>query len=158
MHLVRCNRSFHETRPHRPDALIRTSFAGFLPLTIGRHRIRTVGRGWSSWDMQRTAHGRSTYFVVNPCCYGRIGCWWSWTTTPAGSLALASMLALSTVRRCVACSKQAIRGVTSFPRYLSSDHDPLFRFHQWEANLRVLNITGIKTVLKFPGRIRSSKD
>jgi putative transposase len=46
--------------------------------------------------------------------------------------------------------KQAVRGVTSFPRYLSSDHDPLFRFHQWEANLRILNIAGIKTVPEVP--------
>jgi putative transposase len=46
--------------------------------------------------------------------------------------------------------KQAIRGVTTLPRYLSSDHDPLFRFHQWEANLRILNITGIKTVPDVP--------
>jgi len=53
--------------------------------------------------------------------------------------------------------KQAIRGVTVFPRYLSSDHDPLFRFHQWEANLRILNIKEIKTVPEVP-RIRSSKD
>ena len=29
--------------------------------------------------------------------------------------------------------KQAIRGVTTVPRYLSFDHDPLYRFHQWEA-------------------------
>ncbi|HVH70257.1 MAG TPA: DDE-type integrase/transposase/recombinase, partial [Candidatus Dormibacteraeota bacterium] len=25
------------------------------------------------------------------------------------------------------------------PKYLSSDHDPLYQFHQWQANLRVLN-------------------
>jgi hypothetical protein len=29
---------------------------------------------------------------------------------------------------------RAIRG-HSLPQYLSSDHDPLYRFHQWEANL-----------------------
>jgi putative transposase len=46
--------------------------------------------------------------------------------------------------------KQAIRGVTTFPRYLSSDHDPLYRFHQWEANLRVLGVTEIKTVPYVP--------
>jgi len=46
--------------------------------------------------------------------------------------------------------KQAIRGMTTFPRYLSSDHDPLFRFHQWEATLRVLNIEAIKTVPEVP--------
>ena len=41
--------------------------------------------------------------------------------------------------------QQAIRG-NSLPKYLSSDHDPLYRFHQWQANLRVLEVTEIKTM------------
>ena len=45
--------------------------------------------------------------------------------------------------------KQAIRGA-SLPKYLSSDHDPLYRFHQWEANLRILGVTEIKTVPYIP--------
>jgi putative transposase len=45
--------------------------------------------------------------------------------------------------------KQAIRG-TSLPKYLSADHDPLYRFHQWNANLRILGITQIKTVPYMP--------
>ena len=32
------------------------------------------------------------------------------------------------------------------PRYLSSDHDPLYRFHQWQANLRILDVTEVKAV------------
>ena len=32
------------------------------------------------------------------------------------------------------------------PKYLSTDHDPLFRHLQWQANLRVLEINEIKTV------------
>ncbi len=32
------------------------------------------------------------------------------------------------------------------PYSLSSDNDPLFRFHRWQANLRILEITEIKTV------------
>jgi len=32
------------------------------------------------------------------------------------------------------------------PRYLSSDHDPLFEYHRWQANLRVLGVEEIKTV------------
>jgi hypothetical protein len=36
--------------------------------------------------------------------------------------------------------KQAIQGVTVLPSYPSSDHDPLNRFHQWRASLRVLDI------------------
>jgi putative transposase len=32
----------------------------------------------------------------------------------------------------------------TLPKYLSSDHDPLYRFHQWQANLRVLMVQEIK--------------
>src|ERR1700730_4986873 len=32
------------------------------------------------------------------------------------------------------------------PRCLSSDHDPLFRFHRWLANLRVLEVDEIKAI------------
>src|SRR4030095_5129063 len=45
--------------------------------------------------------------------------------------------------------QRAIRG-HSLPKYLSSDHDPLYRFHQWKANLRVLDVTEIKTVPYVP--------
>ena len=44
---------------------------------------------------------------------------------------------------------RAIRG-QSLPKYLSSDHDPLFRFHQWQASLRILGVTEIKTVPYVP--------
>ena len=43
-----------------------------------------------------------------------------------------------------AISKQGI------PHYLSSDNDPLFQYHQWQANLRILEITEIKTVPYVP--------
>jgi hypothetical protein len=33
---------------------------------------------------------------------------------------------------------------------LSSDHDPLYRFHQWQANLRILEITEIKAIPYAP--------
>ena len=36
--------------------------------------------------------------------------------------------------------KRAVRW-QAVPKYLSSDHDPLYRFHQWQANLRVLDVT-----------------
>jgi transposase InsO family protein len=36
------------------------------------------------------------------------------------------------------------------PTYLSSDHDPLYRFHQWQANLRILDVEAIKTVPYVP--------
>jgi hypothetical protein len=34
----------------------------------------------------------------------------------------------------------------SAPTYLSSDRDPVYRFHQWQANLRILDVKEIKTV------------
>lgn len=36
------------------------------------------------------------------------------------------------------------------PKYVSSDHDPLYRFHQWHANLRILDVREIKTVPYAP--------
>jgi len=44
---------------------------------------------------------------------------------------------------------RATRGHTP-PRYLSSDHDPLYRFQQWQANLRILDVKEIKTVPDVP--------
>lgn len=44
----------------------------------------------------------------------------------------------------------AIRGHRSMPKYLSSDNDPLYRFHQWQANLRILDVAEIKTVPYVP--------
>jgi hypothetical protein len=38
----------------------------------------------------------------------------------------------------------------SLPQHLSSDHDPLFRFHRWLANLRILDVEEIKSVPFVP--------
>jgi len=44
----------------------------------------------------------------------------------------------------------AIRGQPVMPKYISSDHDPLFLFERWQANLRILNVAEIKTVPYAP--------
>jgi putative transposase len=44
---------------------------------------------------------------------------------------------------------RATRGHTP-PTYLSSDHDRLYLFHQWQANLRILDVEAIKTVPYAP--------
>jgi transposase InsO family protein len=36
------------------------------------------------------------------------------------------------------------------PRHLSSDHDPLFRFQRWLANLRILEVEEIKSIPYVP--------
>jgi transposase InsO family protein len=45
---------------------------------------------------------------------------------------------------------EAIAGVGTLPGHLSSDNDPLFQFHRWKANLRVIEVTEIKTVPYVP--------
>jgi len=39
---------------------------------------------------------------------------------------------------------QAIEGQHT-PKYLSTDHNPLYKFHHWRVNVRMLDITEIKT-------------
>jgi len=41
----------------------------------------------------------------------------------------------------------SIIGGSQRPRYLSSDNDPLFLFGQWNANLTILEVTEVKTLL-----------
>ena len=36
------------------------------------------------------------------------------------------------------------------PQRLSSDDDPLFRYHQWQANLRILEVEEIKSIPNSP--------
>ena len=38
----------------------------------------------------------------------------------------------------------------SLPKHGSTDHDPLFRFHRWRANLRVIEVEEIKTIPYVP--------
>ena len=64
--------------------------------------------------------------------------------------------------RIYAAKRRASRGETSkqifladYLRCLISDHDPLFRFHQWQANLRVLEVRILKPCLTRPCRILS---
>jgi putative transposase len=50
---------------------------------------------------------------------------------------------------------RAIRGQRWMSKYLSSHNYPLYRFHQWQANLRVLELTEIKSYPTFPSPIHS---
>jgi len=38
----------------------------------------------------------------------------------------------------------------TLPKYISTDNDPLFTFHRWQANLRVLDIQEIKSIPGVP--------
>ena len=45
--------------------------------------------------------------------------------------------------------QRAIQG-RSLPKYLSTDNHPLYRFHQWQANLRVLEVVEIQAIPYVP--------
>src|SRR6202162_4618778 len=45
---------------------------------------------------------------------------------------------------------RAIRWQLWMPKYLSSDNDPLYRFNQWQANLRILEVTEIQSIPYVP--------
>jgi hypothetical protein len=47
-------------------------------------------------------------------------------------------------------TSQQPRKLQHIPKYLSSDNDPLYRFHQWQATLRILEVTEIKSVPYVP--------
>ena len=51
---------------------------------------------------------------------------------------------LNGVAICVMFNK--IKSGEKLPKYLSSDNDPLFRFHRWRANLRIMEVEEIKSV------------
>ncbi len=50
----------------------------------------------------------------------------------------------------VCCLFNTIVSRQSLSKYLSSDNDPLFRFHRWLANLRILDVEEIKSVPHTP--------
>jgi len=55
---------------------------------------------------------------------------------------------LNGVAICVMFNK--IISAKNLPKYLSSDNDPLFKFHRWRANLRILEVEEIKSVPYTP--------
>jgi len=50
----------------------------------------------------------------------------------------------------VCCMFNKIIASKILPKHLSSDNDPLFEFHRWQANLRILGIDEIKTIPGVP--------
>ena len=69
--------------------------------------------------------------------------------TPVGSSASAFAAANLDGSRVCRMFNHAFAPQT-LPRNLSTDNDPLFRFHRWRANLRVLEVEEIKTLPGTP--------
>ena len=50
----------------------------------------------------------------------------------------------------ICCMLNKIISKKVLPKYLSSDNDPLYTFHRWKANLRILGIKEIKSIPYVP--------
>jgi len=48
------------------------------------------------------------------------------------------------------CMFNTVISTQGIPHYLSSDNDPLFRYHRWQAKLRILDVKEIKSVPYVP--------
>ena len=98
--------------------------------------------------VERTACGVAICSAASRRRSERIGFWWSWTNLAGVSSASVSIVASSTARAVphVPTSNSG----HALPKYLSSNHDRLYQFQQWQANLRVLGVTEIKTVPSVP--------
>jgi hypothetical protein len=68
-------------------------------------------------------------FALNRWSCAAIGCCWSWTSSPVVSPALACPACIDGMSAC-RMFNAATTGQCK-PKYLSTDHDPLFRFHRW---------------------------
>src|SRR6516165_8949473 len=123
-------------------------WCAFSPRGTSRNQTRRGRPGSRSFGTPRTVSGVSICFNANRLSCARIGCSWRWTNFRrivgfgvhrgvVDGVALCRMF------------NRATRGHTP-PRYLSSDHDPLYRFQQWQANLRILDVKEIKTVPDVP--------
>jgi len=55
---------------------------------------------------------------------------------------------LSGAAICCMFNRIVLKGV--FPKYLSTDNDPLYKFRRWEINLQLLDIEEIKSVPNVP--------
>jgi len=124
------------------------SSAGFLPLTTIRPQMVAGLPGSPSSVTRKTASTASICFDVNRdfahiLGAGRHG---SVHSTLIGFGIHAGIVDGQALCRMF---NRAIRG-QALPKYLNSDHDPLYRFHQWQANLRVLGVREIKTISYVP--------
>ena len=50
----------------------------------------------------------------------------------------------------ICCMFNKIISGKKSPKYLSSDNDPLFKFHRWKANLRIIDVKEIKSIPYTP--------
>ena len=106
-----------------------------------RCTLGSVSGRWKPAAVMPSGASARLSFVASPFFSTPTGCSWLWTSSRAASdvdgVALCRMFntAIST------------RGA---PKYLSSENDPLFQYHQWQANLRILDIVELKSIPYTP--------
>ena len=129
--------------------LIRMSCGGFLPPTTIHLRMETARPGSPSSVTRRTVCTASICSDVNRWHCARTGCWVVMDQYTRRIIGFRIQAGIVDGRSLCRMFNRAIRWQT-VPKYLSSDHDPLYRFHQWQANLKILGVREIKTVPYVP--------
>jgi hypothetical protein len=119
-----------------------------LPPTTIRLPMATHLPGSPLSVTRKIAFTASISSDVNRWYCGHTGCWWSWISI-LGIIGFGIQAGIVDGRALCRMFNRAIRGQAP-PKYVSSDHDPLYRFQQWQANLRVLGVAEIKTVPFVP--------
>src|SRR5882762_3241795 len=125
------------------------SSAGFSRPTTIRLQIAADLPGSPSSVTRKTVCTASICSDVNRWHCARTGCWSLWISTLGRIIGFGIHAGIVDGRSLCRMFNRAIRWQT-VPKYLSSNDDPLYRFHQWQANLRVLGVTEVKTVPYVP--------
>src|SRR5208282_3101187 len=86
---------------------------------------------WGQGDLELKLEAYQAYYNRYRCHSGLAG------LTPAQRTAVAAE-SLAVKHQLLIVKRSRRRGPTTLPKHLSSDNDPLFRFHRWLANFRVL--------------------
>ena len=102
---------------------------------------------WAQVGQFRESSLRAIFLCPTPCDRRHADSWVGAFRRRTFALLSATKSAESALDGPVICRmfNRAIAKQTP-PKYLSSDNDPLFRFHRWCANPRILEVDEIKTI------------
>src|SRR5215510_2022763 len=125
--------------------LTKTWSAEFSESISGRKRAPEVRHGFPLSVTLKTRCGHWICFDVNRRI---LRTYWVWVVMDQFTRRIVGFAVHRGVVDGLALCRMFNRAIhtQTLPKYLSSDHDPLYRYHQWQANLRVLEIQEIKTV------------
>src|SRR5262249_11665814 len=131
--LMRTSSSDSESGPQAGSqpSVVRSHHRRFVHSTNAAIACFALGHRLKDLDSARC--GRWIYFEADRGCYKRTGFWLSWINLHDESWGFAVHRGVVDGVALCRMFNRTIHGQI-LPKYLSSDHDPLYRYHQWEAN------------------------